>query len=152
MASKIKVKSKPVSTKSSDKKVQPETRVTAITQSSNLLLQDGKPRPVTQEMIDRGRDFGLSADKVTALLRAGTDYKYTPEGLRIEPKPYTNPMETILERENHHMIKPDPDGVYYLKVGIDGKQIIKPLAKDVVKARKMRDKYLKEFGYFKGRQ
>lgn len=115
-------------------------------ESSNPFV-GGKARPVTDEMLERARLMGIDPTRLSHLLRAGTEYEFDANGKRIEIEPVKrDPME-ILNRENHHMIKPDPRGVYYLKVTISGKTIVKPLDKDEVKARVVRDSWLKKLNF-----
>ena len=115
--------------------------------SSNPFV-GGKARPVTQEMLYRANGLGLDPEQVKRLLKAGTDYEFEEDGSRIEPPIKQLNVNHFLEFENHHMIKPDArSGNYYLKVTISGKTIVKPLGKDVVKARQLRDKYLKELNF-----
>jgi hypothetical protein len=116
------------------------------TESVNPFI-GGKARPVTDEQIERAKALGINPESLSRLLRAGTDYEFDDSGKRIEPERYRGDPNVIYERENHHMILPDPQGVYYLKVTISGKTIVKPLDKDPVKARKMRDKHLKDLKY-----
>ena len=107
----------------------------------------GKARPVTDEQMERAKALGINPDGLSRLLRAGTDYEFDDSGKRIEPERSMRDPNVIFERENHHMIKPDPQGIFYMKVTINGKTIVKPLDKDEVKSRKMRDKHLKDLKY-----
>lgn len=115
--------------------------------NTNNPFLGGKARPVTPEMLERARSLGIDPDGVKALLRAGTDYEFDEGGNRIEPEPAKLDINYFLKNPNHHMIKPDPRGSFYLKVTIGGRVIVKPLDKDEVKARKLRDKYLKELNF-----
>lgn len=114
--------------------------------SSNPFV-GGKARPVTPEMLWRANGLGLDPERVKYLLKAGTDYEFNEDGTRIEPPLPVLDVNHFLKNDNHHMIKPDPRGVYYLKVTIGGKVIVKPLDKDEDKARTIRDKYLKELNF-----
>lgn len=79
------------------------------TESVNPFL-GGKARPVTDEQIERAKALGINPDNLARLLKAGTDYEFDDEGNRIEPERSIRDPNVILERENHHMIKPDPQG------------------------------------------
>ncbi len=105
-----------------------------------------KIRPITDEVTERAVALGMDLKKLPFLLRAGQDYEYDHDGNRIEPEIAGGAIDW-LSRENHHMIKPDPKGVFYLKLTLKGKTHIKPLSKDEVEARVMRDKWMNTLGY-----
>jgi hypothetical protein len=111
----------------------------------------GKERPVTDEQKFRGNYLGFTAERLQQLLRAGTEYEFDANGKRIEIAPTPTDPNVVVNRENHHMIKPDPRGIFYLKVTIAGKTIVKPLAKDAETSRVMRDKHLKALNYVPSR-
>lgn len=108
---------------------------------------------ITPEIIYKAKLMGLRTDEeyLKNLLHTGHDYTYTEDGVRITPDTRTLSVDNVMNRENHHMIRPDPKGSYYLKVVIKGKTILKPLHKDEQKARIMRDKYLKQLNYVPSR-
>lgn len=112
----------------------------------------GVARPVTPEMLWRANGLGLDPERVKHLLKAGTDYEFNSDGTRIEPPLPVLNVNHFMESENHHMFQPDcRSKIYYLKVTIAGKTICKPLGTDEVKARKLRDKYLKELKFVPSR-
>lgn len=111
----------------------------------------GKARPVTDEQKLRGGYLGIPSARLEFLLRAGTDYEFDANGKRIEIEPPKLDPMFVTNRENHHMIKPDPRGIFYLKVTINGKTIVKPLDKDAEKARVIRDKHLKALNFVPSR-
>ena len=53
--------------------------------------------------------------------------------------------EKSMENPNHHMSF--NHGKFYFKLVIRGKCYSKPLSSDATEAQKMRDEYLKEYGY-----
>jgi hypothetical protein len=120
-------------------------------QEQNNPFVGGRERPVTEEQRFRGNYLGFTPERLQQLLRAGTEYEFDSNGKRIEIAPAKLDPNVVINRENHHMIKPDPRGIFYLKVTIAGKTIVKPLDKDAEKARILRDKHLKALNYVPSR-
>jgi hypothetical protein len=104
-------------------------------------------RPITDDMIERAKSMGINPERLQNLLHTGNDYAYDGNTRRVIGEPRVTNVNHYLNNENHHMIKPDPDGCFYLKVTIKGKTIVKPLHKDAEKAREMRDSHLKQLNF-----
>lgn len=104
-------------------------------------------KQITDEMRNRSEYIGISEERLKFLLNAGMDYIYDENGRRIEPQKRVTSTNFFIERKLHHMIKPDPNGVFYLKVTIKGKTIVKPLDKDENKSIQMRDELLRAMNF-----
>ena len=104
-------------------------------------------KPITDEMRERSNYIGISEERLKFLLNAGMDYVYDENGRRIEPPKRETSTDFFISRKLHHMIKPDPNGIFYLKVVISGKTIIKPLDRDEEKAILKRDELLKAMNF-----
>lgn len=108
-----------------------------------------EPTPITPAILARAKALGVKPERIPFLLACGKDYEYREDGSRIEPEKYHgNPLAYLKTNINHHMIKPDPKGVFYFKIKINGKSTCKPLAKDEETSRVMRDKILKDMNWY----
>jgi hypothetical protein len=88
---------------------------------------------VTPEILAKGLSYGLTPDRIEFLMQIADlpNYDLVEEG---RPDSYT-------------LIKPDPDGLYYVKASVGGKWVVKPLDSDETKSKSMLKKKLKELGY-----
>jgi hypothetical protein len=91
----------------------------------------------THDIIERGISMGLSKKTIKRMLDEKT-FKETDKKLPSR-------KDKAMENPNHHMIF--SHGKFYFKLVFKGVCYSKPLSCDDVEARKMRDEYLKEYGY-----
>jgi hypothetical protein len=87
---------------------------------------------VTDAILARGLELGLTPDRIEFLMK-------------VAEVPNFNKIDTN-RKDSFEMIKPDPDGVYYLKTSVSGKWMVKPLDIDESKAKLLMAKKLKELG------
>jgi hypothetical protein len=91
---------------------------------------------VTEAIMLRGLELGLTPDRIEFLMKVAD----VPNFNKID----TNRPDSI------QMIKPDPDGVFYMKLSVAGRWIVKPLHNDEVKAKAIMAKKLKELNINQG--
>ena len=87
---------------------------------------------VTPEILRRGLLFGLTPERIEFLMKIADVPSYD----KID----------INRPDSYEFIKPDPEGVWYLKASIKGKWIVKPLSNEEEKAKQLGRKKLKELG------
>lgn len=87
---------------------------------------------VTPEIMMRGLELGLTPDRIEFLMKVADIPNYS----KIDTS----------RPDGYEMVKPDPDGVYYLKATVSGKWIVKPLSSDEAESKKMLSKLLKSIG------
>ena len=87
---------------------------------------------VTEAIMKRGLELGLKPDRIEFLMK-------------VAEVPNFNKIDTN-RKDSFQMMKPDPDGIYYLKASVSGKWIVKPLDIDESKAKLLMAKKLKELG------
>ncbi len=83
--------------------------------------------------MERGLLFGLKPDRIEFLMK-------------IDELPNYDLIDAK-RKDSYTLIKPDPNGVHYLKVSVSGKWIVKPLDMDEAKSKIMAKKKLKDLGY-----
>lgn len=88
---------------------------------------------VTPEILAKGLSYGLKPERIEWLMSIADIPNY---GLIDANRP-----------NSYSLIKPDPDGVFYLKASISGKWIVKPLDIDEKKSNSMLKKKLIEIGF-----
>lgn len=87
---------------------------------------------VTEAIMARGLELGLTPDRIEFLMKVAE----VPNFNKID----TNRPDSV------QMIKPDPDGIFYMKASVAGKWIVKPLHSDETKAKAILAKKIKELG------
>jgi hypothetical protein len=88
---------------------------------------------VTPAIMQKGLMFGLKPERIEWLMSIADLPNYDA----IDPD----------RKDSYTLIKPDPDGVFYLKVSISGKWVVKPLDMDEKTSRARVKAKLKELGY-----
>lgn len=87
---------------------------------------------VTDAIMARGLELGLTPDRIEFLMKVAD----VPNFNKIDPS----------RPDSVEMIKPDPDGIYYMKASVSGKWIVKPLHIEESKAKEIMTKKLKAMG------
>lgn len=85
---------------------------------------------VTEAIMLRGIELGLTPDRIEFLMKVAD----VPNFSKIDAR----------RPDSVEMFKPDPDGIYYMKVSLAGKWIVQTLDADESKAKVMMSKKLKE--------
>jgi hypothetical protein len=85
---------------------------------------------VTEAIMLRGLELGLTPDRIEFLMK-------------VADVPNFNKIDSS-RPDSAEIIKPDPDGIYYLKASVSGRWIVKPLHSEEAKAKAMMTKKLKE--------
>lgn len=91
----------------------------------------------TNDIIERGLALGLSPKTIKRML--------DPKTFLESNEKLPSRKDKAMENPNHHMIF--SHGKFYFKLVFKGVCYSKPLSSDEAEARKMRDEYLKEYGY-----
>lgn len=88
---------------------------------------------VTPEILQKGLMFGLKPERIEWLMSIADLPNYDA----IDPN----------RPDSYELIKPDENGVYYVKASVAGKWIVKPLDKDEERSKTLAKKKLKELGF-----
>jgi hypothetical protein len=88
-------------------------------------------------IIERAKALGISLQRALEMTN--------PDNFDLNKVPVT-PKKNCLDNLDHHMVR--LRGKYYLKVVINAKCHSKPLSVDPIEARRMRDEFLNDNGFY----